>query len=1161
MTHPSLVRHSLCVSTLCLLLLAASVPAEDAHLFVYRVGDGVATLVKQGNPVFLDEYTTSGTLVRSIPLPSGTTQPLIASGTASSEGFLTLSTNGQYIILTGYAASLPSSTDLAASASATVPRVVGRVDGAGGINTSTALTDLSDGNNVRSAASVDGTAFWATGVGKSGISGVRYATLGGTTSINLASAFRNARQVNIFADQLYASSNNSNGFLGVGTVGTGLPTTAGQTATRLTGLSDTTSSGSYGFFFANLSGGGGYDTLYIADDNSGATPTGGIQKWSWVTNTWVKNGTMGTATDLYRGLTAVVNGTSVTIYSTRNGSKTGTGGGQLVTVTDSTGYNFAPTATPALLAAADPNKDFRGVAFAPSGCVPSQSVSTASANPTSVPDNGISTSTITVTIKDAAGNPFNGKTVSLVDSPLGASTITPASGTTNLNGQATFTVKSTSVGTVTYTATDTTDSVQVNQQPQVSFIASTVSASHSTVSANPTLLLANGVASSTVTVTLKDSGDVPVSGKTVTLAGNPNTSNIGPANGASDTNGVVTFTVTSTVAGTFTYTATDTTDGNLALLQTPQVTFTPGTPTADQSTIEADPTTVVAEVSSPSIVTVTLKDANGNVVSGKTVLLTLNPPGGSSISPSNATGTTNASGQAAFQVWSTVARTVVYTAKDTTDDVTVNGNAQVIFTPGPVSPSVSTVGASPSSVVADGLAPSTVTVTLTDVNHNAVSGKAVSLSGDPPTSIIGLPSGLSDANGQVMFAVTSTVAGTVTYSATDTTDGMSLDPTAEVAFTPGTPTAGQSTVNVSADLVVADGVATSTITVTLKDANGNVVSGKTVSLAGDPATSTISTGNATSDANGQVAFTVKSTVAGPVSYTATDTNDQVSLPAVQVTFIPGPVSTTQSTVSASPTWVAADGTTPSTITVTLLDAHSNPVSGKGVSLAGNPAGVSNINPPSATTGANGVATFAVTSSTMGSVTYTATDTTDNNVALNQTPQVTFTTTTKSDKLRVLLLVTLEKHISVSWTGDTTGKTAGDTSAEDWTVTTSTAGTVLEHNTLYASDDPTHGIVMKLQNTSDTGTNAIVNATVTDSGGFSLGSTAGADTFALTIQLGGNQPVTLTTSAQALTGTTTLAPGASQAQPVVVRATTPVSVSPGNANVPKTIFVQFTATPE
>jgi hypothetical protein len=63
----------------------------------------------------------------------------------------------------------------------------------------------------------------------------------------------------------------------------------------------------------------------------------------------------------------------------------------------------------------------------------------------------------------------------------------------------------------------------------------------------------------------------------------------------------------------------------------------------------------------------------------------------------------------------------------------------------------------------------------------------------------------------------------------------------------------------------------STITVTLKDANNNPVSGKTVSLARTAESSTISTVSGPSDTNGVVAFLVKDAVVRAALYTATDT--------------------------------------------------------------------------------------------------------------------------------------------------------------------------------------------------------------------------------------------------------------------------------------------------
>jgi hypothetical protein len=128
---------------------AALTPGNVA---IYRVGTGSGSLINTGNAVFIDEYTPAGVLVQSIAMPttaSGSNKPLIASGTATSEGLLTRSSDGQYLMLTGYGSTLPAAGSLAGTASATVNRVVGRVDGAGAIDTSTALSDFADGNNPR----------------------------------------------------------------------------------------------------------------------------------------------------------------------------------------------------------------------------------------------------------------------------------------------------------------------------------------------------------------------------------------------------------------------------------------------------------------------------------------------------------------------------------------------------------------------------------------------------------------------------------------------------------------------------------------------------------------------------------------------------------------------------------------------------------------------------------------------------------------------------------------------------------------------------------------------------------------------------------------------------------------------------------------------------
>lgn len=73
---------------------------------------------------------------------------------------------------------------------------------------------------------------------------------------------------------------------------------------------------------------------------------------------WTPNGTVGSSADMYRGLTGVATGTSVALFATRKA-------GELVSLTDASGYGGAFAATPSSLAIAATNTAFRGVALAP----------------------------------------------------------------------------------------------------------------------------------------------------------------------------------------------------------------------------------------------------------------------------------------------------------------------------------------------------------------------------------------------------------------------------------------------------------------------------------------------------------------------------------------------------------------------------------------------------------------------------------------------------------------------------------------------------------------------------------------------------------------------------------------------------------------------------
>jgi len=328
-------------------MVASAAPFTNGNVVIYRVGDGSAALGSAATPVFLDEYTQAGVFVQTIALPtavSGANRRLTASGTSTSEGFVSRSGNDQYLVFAGYDAAVGTAAITGSTGSA-INRVIARVAANGTVDTSTALTDFSSTGNPRAAYSLDGTNVWGVG----SIGGVRYTAFGTVgTSTQVASAVANLRTVTVAGGQLYVSS--QSGTTRVAAVGTGTPTTSGQTVINLPGFPTGTGS-PYNVFFADLDAGvAGVDTLYVADDAGG-----GIQKWCLIGGSWASKGNVTYATA--RGLTGSVSGTTVKLLATN--------GVNLATITDSSGYNATLVGSMTVLATAASNTAMRGIAFAP----------------------------------------------------------------------------------------------------------------------------------------------------------------------------------------------------------------------------------------------------------------------------------------------------------------------------------------------------------------------------------------------------------------------------------------------------------------------------------------------------------------------------------------------------------------------------------------------------------------------------------------------------------------------------------------------------------------------------------------------------------------------------------------------------------------------------
>jgi DNA/RNA endonuclease G (NUC1) len=386
------------------------------NIVVYRVGDGAAGLGSAATAVFLDEYTSAGTLVQSIAMPtavSGANKRLTASGSSTTEGFLTRSADGQYLIVPGYDAA-PGTASIATSAAATTNRVIGRVDSNGSVDTTTGTTAIT-GGNPRGVASSDGTRFWIVG----SLVGVQTVSFGNSAPTTVSTTQTNLRQVHVFGGQLYTTTAAGTAFR-VGAVGSGLPTTSGQTTTPLPGL-PTSGGGSNGIFFADLSAAvAGLDTLYIADDSVSQ-----LQKYSLAGGVWTSNGNI-TVTSA-RGLTGAVDGTTVTLYGS-----SGATGQTLYKFVDNAGYNVAIAGATTTIASAAANTAFRGVALTPSNSQaspPTNPTGVGSASPSPV-EAGAST-LLTVTVTPGASPTSTGVAVVANLSSIGGSATQAFAGSGN----------------------------------------------------------------------------------------------------------------------------------------------------------------------------------------------------------------------------------------------------------------------------------------------------------------------------------------------------------------------------------------------------------------------------------------------------------------------------------------------------------------------------------------------------------------------------------------------------------------------------------------------------------------------------------------------------------------------------------------------------------
>ncbi|MFZ9856575.1 MAG: invasin domain 3-containing protein, partial [Limisphaerales bacterium] len=351
-------------------------------------------------------------------------------------------------------------------------------------------------------------------------------------------------------------------------------------------------------------------------------------------------------------------------------------------------------------------------------------------------------------------------------------------------------------------------------------------------------------------------------------------------------------------------------------------------PSAASSTISANPTSITADGTTTSTVTVTVKLSDGTAISGASVVLSQTSGVASTISGATTTSTT---GVATFTVSGTVAGTGTYqaTAQNGGSQTIITSTVSITFVPGPVSLSVSTITASPTSITANGTSTSTITVQLKDAqgNNRTTSGGTLVLA--RTLGSLGLVTDHLD--GTYTATLTSgTVSGTSTISGT--LAGSPLTDTEAVAFVAGPATKLAFATQPSS--VVAGASISPSVTVEVLDANNNRVTTATdsitLAIGTNPGSGTLSGTATVSAVAGVATFSSLSIDKIGTGYTLSASSGSLSgATSTAFNVTPGSASTAQTTITASPSSLIANGTSTSTITVQLKDAYGNNLSASG----------------------------------------------------------------------------------------------------------------------------------------------------------------------------------------------------------------------------------------
>lgn len=487
--------------------------------------------------------------------------------------------------------------------------------------------------------------------------------------------------------------------------------------------------------------------------------------------------------------------------------------------------------------------------------------STIAAADSQLPADGSSGTQITVQVRDAQGNPVaeSGLSVTLSTS---AGTLADTSGSTDASGQFVTTLTA-STSAETATVSGTLDSAAIGNNASVEFVDLTppVDALQSTIVAADSTLVADGVDSTTVTVQIRDASGDPINRAGVSVELSANLGSLAETSGQTDGNGQFSTTLTAPTS-----VGTDTISGRVLgddIGNTAQVDYIAGA--AVKLRFGQQPAGGPAgDAFSASVEVV---DTNGNLVSdaSDSISLQLTQPDGATLM--GTTTTAAASGTASF------GDLAVDLAGDYTLTASASGLSAAVsqsfsITAGSASGTDSEITAAPDEVLANGVSTATITVQAQDAFGNPASESGLSVTLSTTLGTLADTSGTTDANGQFITTLASSATGTATVSGT--LGGDAISNTASVSFVDPVTDAGSSSIAAADNELEADGVSSTTITVQVRDADGEPLAESGLPVTLSTTLGTLGDTSGTTDANGQFVTTLTSeTAVGTAEITGT----------------------------------------------------------------------------------------------------------------------------------------------------------------------------------------------------------------------------------------------------------------------------------------------------